>query len=164
MNSSHKKSQQYTMYIFYILVFLIIFLSSLSPKILNNENIQQNDIVVLCFTSLVGTILVYILMLLYKKKQSKEKFHFELTPEKKCAGGPYMHQNNEECQKMWSSEEGLEKLSRFNCFNCMDGSNNKTGLYKGLPRNNISLCEMSSGDWQNNCYTDDSDDFNEIPL
>ena len=164
MNSSNKKSQQYTMYIFYILIFLIIFLSSLSPKILNSENIQQNDIVVLCFTSLVGTILVYILMLLYQKKQSKEKFHFELTPEKKCAGGPYMHQNNEECQKMWSTEEGIEKLSRFNCFNCMSGSNNKNGLYNGLPRNNTSLCEMSDGNWQNNCYTDDSDDFSELPL
>ena len=161
MNSSHKKSQ---MYIFYTLVFLIIFLSSLSPKILNNENIQKNDIIVLCVTSLIGTILVYILMILYQKKKSKEKFHFELTPEKKCAGGPYMHQNNEECQKMWSTEEGIEKLSRFNCFNCMSGVNNKTGLYNGLPRNNTTLCELSDGNWQNNCYSDDSDDFTELPL
>jgi hypothetical protein len=161
MNSSHKKSQ---MYIFYTLVFLIIFLSSLSPKILNNENIQNNDIIVLCVTSLIGTILVYILMLLYQKKKSKEKFHYELTPEKKCAGGSYMHQSNEECQKIWSTEEGLEKLSRFNCFNCIDGTNNKTGLYKGLPRNNTTLCEMSDGNWQNNCYSDDSDDFIKLPL
>ena len=164
MNSSHKKSQQYTMYIFYILVFLIIFLSSLSPKILNSENIQQNDIIFLCVTSVIGTFLVYILMLLYQKKQSKEKFHFELTPQKACSGGPYMHQTNEECQQMWSSEEGLEKLSKFNCFNCMSGVNDKTGLYKGLPRNNTSLCEMSNDDWQNNCYSNESDDFNEIPL
>lgn len=164
MNSSNKNSQQYTMYFFYILVFLIIFLSSLSPKILNNENIQQNDIVVLCVTSVIGTFLVYILMLLYKKKQSKEKFHFELTPEKKCAGGQYMHQTNEECRQMWSSDKGLEKLAKFNCFNCMDGINCQTGLYKGRPRNNTNLCEMSDSDWQNNCYTDESEDFNEIPL
>ena len=104
-----KQYQKYTIYIFYILVFLVIFLSNLSPKILYEENIKQNDIIV-CITSLFCIFLLYILMLLYKK--SKEDFNYELTSEKNCCS----YKNNEECQKLSKKNYKLSEKNMSNAY------------------------------------------------
>ena len=109
-----KQYQKYTIYIFYILVFLVIFLSNLSPKILYGENIKQNDIIIVCITSLFCIFLLYILMLLYKK--SKEDFNYEyeyeLTSEKNCCS----YKNNEECQKLSKKNYKLLEKNMSNAY------------------------------------------------
>jgi hypothetical protein len=103
--------QKYTIYIFYILVFLVIFLSNLSPKILYEENIKQNDIIIVCITSLFCIFLLYVLILLYKK--SKENFKYELTSEKKCC---CEYKKNEECKKLSKNNYKISEKNISNVY------------------------------------------------
>lgn len=107
-----KQYQKYTIYIFYILVFLVIFLSNLSPKILYGENIKQNDIIIVCITSLFCIFLLYILMLLYKKSKEDFNYEYELTSEKNCCS----YKNNEECQKLSKKNYKLLEKNISNAY------------------------------------------------
>ena len=105
--------QKYTIYIFYILVFLVIFLSNLSPKILYEENIKQNDIIIVCITSLFCIFLLYILMLLYKKSKENFKYEYELTSEKNCC---CEYKKNEECKKLSKNNYKISEKNMSNVY------------------------------------------------
>ena len=47
-------------------------------------------------------------------KNNKDGFHFELTPEKKCDGGPYMWSSNPEKQEL-CSKFSPQDLARYEC-------------------------------------------------
>jgi hypothetical protein len=50
----------------------------------------------------------------YLTKDIKDNFHFELTPEKRCDGGPYMWSSSPEKQAL-CSKFSKEQLARYEC-------------------------------------------------
>ena len=96
------------------------------------------------------------------KKPTKDNFHFEVTPAKKCSQGPYMTQsgkNHELCKKMWDSKEGRDQIAKYSCLNsqcCGSGLGEGinmgdqwgSGLYVGRPLH-FERTPMSNHLWQN---------------
>ena len=72
---------------------------------------------------LVGSALVFtiVLAIIYStSKVNQDNFHFEVTPEKRCDGGEYLHQSGptaEYCKKLLSSPEGIREFSEYSCLN-----------------------------------------------
>ena len=92
----------------------------------------------------------------------KDKFHFEVTPAKKCSEGPYMTQSGKDhelCKKMWASKEGRDQIAKYSCLNAQccgsglgEGINMGdqwgSGLYLGRPLH-FERTPMSNHLWEN---------------
>ena len=103
--------------------------------------------IVILLSLVISTIL--ILFVFSTLKNRKEGFHFEVTPEKLCDGGPYMTQtgpNHEYCLKMWNSPEGRAKLGNYNCLH---GDCKSRGLTNGRPVNMAAMTPLSNANWEN---------------
>ena len=64
--------------------------------------------------AIIVLITIGIVLLLLIRNQ--EAFHFQVTPAKRCSLGPYLTQsgpNHELCKKMWSSQQGREKIGEI---------------------------------------------------
>ena len=72
---------------------------------------------------------------------STDNFMFELTPEKKCDGGPYMYSSDPARQALCSKFSSTD-LSRYEC---------PAGLYHGRPVwwDGATNDTMSNSNWQN---------------
>ena len=67
--------------------------------------------------SLVFTLLAWVILEVnINNVWSKDNFLFEVTPEKRCDGGPYMYSSNPELQKL-CGEFSQNDLNRFECSN-----------------------------------------------
>jgi len=121
---------------------MIILSGSLSNLIDNKTG--HHSLLSLIGISFVSTIILYAI---FKFSKNKEGFHFEVTPEKQCDGGSYMHQSNEMCQKMWSTPEGRRDLANYNCLTGYCGD--QEGLYNGRPLNMGYRQDISNGQWKN---------------
>ena len=99
-----------------------------------------------------------------------EKFHFEVTPAKKCSLGPYMTQSGQDhelCKDMWGTPKGRDRISRYSCLNgdCglpsgltpsdkplkdspLPGNPFGQGQYLGLPLR-FEYSPMSNALWKN---------------
>jgi hypothetical protein len=137
MNSSSKEI------IFFLMFFLLTILSGISTEIIVSRNENYPFFLILIGFSFISTL---ILLTVYKTAKVTEGFHFEVTPEKTCDGGAYMHQSNEMCQKLWSTAEGRKDLATYNCLN---GDCAKEGLYNGRPLNMGYRQDLSDDNWQN---------------
>jgi len=119
-----------------ILIFFILILSSLMAS--QMKYIQGSNKVISTLTlSIIFTGIFYLILCTY----SKEKFHFEVTPEKKCVGGSYMTQsgpNHEYCKKLRSTPKGRESIDKYSC------NKGTVGMPKALERT-----PMSDSSWNN---------------
>ena len=96
--------------IFYILLALLFYVFS-KAGIFISDYLKMNIDVSLI---LLGFLFTGLVFLLKKMNDVKDSFHFELTPEKKCDGGPYMYSSDPEKQKL-CSQFTQEQLDQYSC-------------------------------------------------
>lgn len=95
---------------FFIFVGSLFFVLS---KIANISTSQWhiNQDVSLILTSIVFTI---ILILVGWMSNIRDDFTFEVTPAKRCAGGPYMYSSNPELQKLCKNISP-DEIAQYSC-------------------------------------------------
>jgi len=128
--------------LFFSLVFVMVLIS-----ILASRNIDANyPRYALCINIAMCIVITILLFLIYLKgkvyENNSENFHFEVTPSKKCAGGPYMHQSgpeNTNCKELLSTQDGIDDYNEYNCDN--------PGFY-GRPVH-FEYTTLSNDMWQN---------------
>lgn len=96
--------------IFFVLMFLLFYVFVKSCDLLEVHLHLNKDIIIF----LLGFMYIGIMFLLIKMTNIKDSFFFELTPEKKCDGGPYMYSSDPEKQKL-CSQFSQEDLSKYSC-------------------------------------------------
>lgn len=150
MNSTTKEI------LFFLLIWIIIILSNLvTDTIYDKTNSMQ--FLTLVGVSLLGVLILYVV---FRHAKMEEKFRLlEITPEKKCDGGSYLTGEDEYCKDKWSSPQGRQDLSRYNCINgnCggtvnYDGNTAECagqGMYSGRPLNLPSRTPESNDNWEN---------------
>lgn len=93
-----------------ILIFLIftvlIFGSGKIAQVVKNDKY-------LALSSAIFAAMIFVVIQL-SKKNFTEPFFFEVTPAKKCCGGPYMYSSDPKRQKL-CSEISPEEISRVCC-------------------------------------------------
>ena len=114
-----------------IYMYLYVFMMAKLQKDYKNGLSEQN----IRYTNMAVILLFGILYC--KISSSTEGFFFELTPEKKCRGGPYMHQSDTELQKYCASLSPAQ-YSKYNC----------PGMFNGEPTA-IQFTPLSNENWQN---------------
>lgn len=98
---------EYTgLFIILLLSFMFIF-----PKLKDNEINNGMKAIIVFAVVVLFTVLL---------KHNKDGFHFELTPEKHCDGGPYMWSSSPEKQAL-CSKFSKKDLSRYECGAGYDG-------------------------------------------
>lgn len=127
--------------LFFSVVFIITVISNLVSLTMGPTFHKANYLVVI---SVFITLLLLLLYKFGKIGQCNEPFHFEVTPEKLCTGGPYMISSasknvQDKCNKIWSTPEGREKLKQVNC---------EGGMYNGSPVH-FEFTPMSNDKWEN---------------
>ena len=127
----------------FLAIFVICMLSNFTSDLIS-EKLKTNAIITIVCTSLLATILIHFVG---KIPKNDEGFNFEVTPEKTCDGGAYMHQSNKLCKKLWRTPKGRSKLAKYNCIN---GDCHGQGLYNGRPLNMGYRQDLSDDNWQNN--------------
>jgi hypothetical protein len=130
--------------IFFILFFIFTILSVIATEEIYNAN-KVYKMITIVVISLISTIILFVIYKLYK---NKEGFHFEVTPQKSCEGGSYMHQTNKMCQKMWNTPQGKSDLATYNCLSGYCNGKGD-GLFKGRPLNIGYRQDLSDDHWQN---------------
>lgn len=93
-----------------LFVVLLICFVLVLPEVKLGKDGNVTSIVVLLSILLTGIVVLFNLAF----QNSKDNFHFELTPEKHCDGGPYMYSSNPEKQALCSKFSKAD-LSRYNC-------------------------------------------------
>jgi hypothetical protein len=96
--------------IYYILILLLFFVIA-RGSVYIGESLKLGQDIGLILGSLLFTGLIYLLKNNYL---NKDNFYFELTPEKKCDGGPYMYSSDPERQKL-CSQFSPEDLANYQC-------------------------------------------------
>ena len=92
--------------------------------------------------SLVFTLLAWVILEVnINNVWSKDNFLFEVTPEKRCDGGPYMYSSNPELQKL-CGEFSQNDLNRFECSN---GYMHTSAYSDVIIRNPIDFSEVPDG-------------------
>ena len=140
MSISEKQLLFFMFGVFPILFFATTGTMYVSPKIES----KFSELMIILFLSLLGTILIFILFKFLKvSKYQKDNFHFEVTPEKKCEGWPYMQSSaNPElkkyCNKLFSTKEGRNRIKQVSC----------TNGFVGRPIH-LESTPISNNKWQN---------------
>lgn len=96
--------------IFYILLALLFYVFSKAGMFISNYLKMDIDVTLV----LLGILFTGVIYLLKGMSDIKDNFHFELTPEKKCDGGPYMYTSDPEKQKL-CSQFTKQQLSEYSC-------------------------------------------------
>lgn len=137
--------------IFFILLFLIFFLSMKSGNMwLRSKNAPEQDtvyiLVGLCFT--VCMISIYYLA---KLDKTHEKF-WDVSPAARCKGGKYMWQGSSpeavRCRALADSPQGRAMISAYNC----------PKGFIGVPKAPFTYTALSDDNWQD-ARTMNSDDI-----
>lgn len=84
--------------IFFILVFILFFLFAKCSHICSSKLSLIPDVSLL-LGALVFTVLLALLYNVTNVAECKDGFQFEVSPVKKCCGGPYMYSSNPELQE-----------------------------------------------------------------
>lgn len=112
---------------------------------------NRDNIVVIVIALMIILPLCSVVVELFFElvKCTKDNFIFEVTPEKKCDGGPYMYSSDPERQKLCASFSKAD-LSKYECT---------PGLYNGRPvwrrgtfamtDNSIGNGTLSNANWAN---------------
>ena len=94
--------------------------------------------------------IIFIILIVFNLalETSKDNFIFQLTPEKKCDGGPYMYSSDPE-RKELCSKFSEQDLSKYEC---------PAGLYHGRPVwwNGATNGTLSNADWKNDTCNQDN--------
>ena len=127
--------------LFFTVVFVLILISNLVSLTKGPTIHKANYLLAL---SISVSVLLLVLYKFAKIGQCNESFHFEVTPEKLCRGGPYMISSaskevQDMCGKIWSTPEGREKLKKVDC---------EGGIYNGSPVD-FEFTHMSNDKWEN---------------
>ena len=87
-------------------------------------------------------LIVWVIILLYNylTKDIKDNFYFELTPEKKCDGGPYMWSSDPEKAALCSKFSKAD-LARYECQNGFIG--------RPIWRQGAGNMPLSNDNWEN---------------
>ena len=91
-----------TKFIYFLLLVLLVH----EMQIFNN-NTDANSI----FIASLFIVLIYVFD---KMNAMNEPFHFEVTPEKRCDGGPYMRSSSPELQEL-CKQFSPEDLKEYEC-------------------------------------------------
>lgn len=120
---------------------LIVYVVSLFVSIYVALKIAQNLVskseTQLIIISLLFTFIICCLNSCFIEK-TKDNFHFEVTPEKLCQGGPYMYSSNPEKLKYCQSLSPDD----YYRYNCPCGYSGRPVVYEYTP--------LSDDKWQNN--------------
>ena len=128
--------------LFFALTFLVITVSCSSCKFTEmNSKLPPYVTYILC--SLVGALLILFLYKTDSKCDQKDKFHFELTPAKRCEGFPYMQTSDPKlfkfCDELLSTQKGQDEYNAVNCG----------GAFVGRPVT-WDYTPESNSKWENN--------------
>jgi len=95
---------------YYVIIFFLFYIFTKSGHILSSM-IKINQNVLILSSALLFTLIIYLLKFML---DIKDNFHFEVTPEKLCDGGPYMYSSNPEIKKLCDSFSN-EDLAKYSC-------------------------------------------------
>jgi hypothetical protein len=133
-------------YVFFALIFVILFffgktVAYMQPKVKMDTTISF--LLIAFFVSLL-LVLVFKAGKIVDDCPKTEGFHFALSPEKLCKGGPYMISSapkevKDYCNKLWETEEGMREYEISNY-----GPSLKSG---GIPKH--LRTPMSNDKWEN---------------
>ena len=104
MNHNNKKI------FYYIIIFILFYVFSKAGHIVS-KRIKVNEDLLIIFAGLIFTSIIYLLKCML---DVKDNFHFEVTPEKLCDGGPYMYSSNPEIKKLCDSFSNQD-LAKYSC-------------------------------------------------
>ena len=92
--------------------------------------------------NMVKAVIIWGIVVLYYflTKDIKDDFHFELTPEKRCEGGPYLWSSNPEKAALCSKFSKAD-LARYECSNGFIG--------RPIWRQGAGNMPLSDANWQN---------------
>jgi len=133
--------------VFYILVFLLFYVLAKSSFYFSNWVKINNDLSIL-----IMGILFTIIIFLLKNFDSRDNFYFELTPEKHCEGGDYMHSSSSPDKKKFCAQFTKEEKNYFTCPNGFDGR-----------PVHWERTSMSNDQWRNEMCNDNFNDYKEDP-
>ena len=126
----------------YIGLFIILLVSFvyIFPKLTDNS-----------LNSFMKSVIIFAVVIVFNilLKNNKDGFHFELTPEKHCDGGPYMWSSSPEKQAL-CSKFSKQDLSKYNC---------PVGFH-GRPVN-FNYSAESNSQWKNERCNEISDSYND---
>lgn len=135
-------------YVFFGLIFAVLFFFS-KAALYMGPKMRLGNTFSLFVMSFLGSLLLLLIFKAGNITNSSENFHFQVTPEKLCQGGPYMISSapkevQDYCYKLWSTPEGRCDYAKFNC----------TGPgYVGRPLH-FERTPMSNDMWQNSMCDD----------
>lgn len=97
--------------LFYVVIFLLFCVFGTGSVFVAEKLNWSKDLVIVVF-GLLFTALVYGMN---SVRTTKDNFYFELTPEKHCEGGAYMHSSAPEAQKAFCSQFTPQQDREFTC-------------------------------------------------
>jgi len=131
-----------------LLILLLFYFFWLFPRI-SDENIDGKFLKVgLTFL----TIVIFQIILDATKKFSKDNFMFQLTPEKKCDGGPYMYSSDPARQALCSKFSEKDLLR----YDCPVGYHGRPVWWDGATNGTLS-----NDNWQNDTCNQISKDYDD---
>ena len=127
--------------IFFILIFLLFYLSTKAEQFLNKKYQNINEDILIIGVGAVFSITVLIIFYLAQINKITDNYKaFTISPGAMCRGGAYMFQGDDPqakmCRDMAKTPEGRCEIAQFNCPNG----------FVGMPKN--------TSEWE---YTSNSD-------
>jgi hypothetical protein len=106
-------------FLFFTLILFLFLLFDKNREVvphLISKVIDSNQLVALLINALAFTLILFVIYQVsgVGNVSSKDNFTFELTPEKRCEGGPYMYSDDPE-KLAFCSQFSPEDMSRFSC-------------------------------------------------
>lgn len=106
-------------FLFFTLILFLFLLFDKNREVvphLISKVIDSNQLVALLINALAFTLILFVIYQVsgVGNVGSKDNFTFELTPEKRCEGGPYMYSDDPE-KLAFCSQFSPEDMSRFSC-------------------------------------------------
>ena len=103
--------------LFFALVFCMVLVSGMITDLIHKHFSLLPFFAILIMVTIICLI---ILILVYNgaKVCHYDNFHFEVTPAKRCDGGPYLTQSGPDhkmCEELLSTEKGRQEYNTYNC-------------------------------------------------
>ena len=145
------------MILLFIMMFILFYVASKMNGYMSSNSRMNHEVYLLLSAAVYAIIVLLVLHLL----KLKENFHFEVSPYKKCAGGPYMYSSDPELKAFCDSIPQSQLDQAF----CNNGVNNgwdrKSHGFIGMPVH-FDYTPMSDDKWENH-MCDDQLSNNAIP-
>jgi|UniRef100_A0A6C0D0U1 hypothetical protein len=137
-----------------LLIFIIIFILFYGSLKINQQFVYNNNKELYLILSALLSSAILVLILHYANL--KENFHFELSPYKRCQGGPYMYSSDPEL-KAFCDSIPQEQLNQAFCNNGVNGGkggwDRKSHGFIGMPVH-FEYTPMSDDKWENHMCDD----------